>query len=70
MQLTTDQKRGIERGEAVPVTVGQTECVVIRKDVFDQVKTSLYEDSELTDDELSAIAARTLDDLDSAGPIP
>lgn len=61
--------RGIERGDAVSITIEHTECVVIRKDVFDQVRATGYDDSDLSDDEMHAIAARTLDDLDAAGPI-
>jgi hypothetical protein len=31
MNLSTKQVQAIENGEAVPITIGQTECVVIRK---------------------------------------
>jgi hypothetical protein len=61
--------RAVESGEVVPVVVGHTECVLIRREVYEQGQGLVYDDSELSDDELRAIAARTLDDLDSAGPI-
>jgi hypothetical protein len=68
MNLSPQQLQAIEHGEAVPITVGRTECVVIRREVYEQVR-KLYDDSELSHNELRAIAARTLDDLESAGPI-
>jgi hypothetical protein len=70
MTLTKEQERAVESGEAVPVQVGKAECVVIRKDVFERVTAPVYDDGDLTDDELHAIAARTLDDLNTAGQIP
>ncbi len=32
----TDQQQAIEHGDAVPVVVNQTECIVIRKDVYEK----------------------------------
>lgn len=69
MVLTEQQEEAVRHGEAVSIRIGEAECVVVRKDVYDRVKVTAYDDSEITVDELHAIAARTLDDLDSAGPI-
>jgi hypothetical protein len=69
MNLTVEQQQAIDQGEPVPLTVDGRECVLIRKDVYEHVKT-LYDDSEWTDEELSLNAATTFEDADSAGPIP
>jgi hypothetical protein len=34
MELSTAQMRAIENGEAVPITVGHTKCVLIREDLY------------------------------------
>lgn len=36
MNLSTEQQLAVERGQAVPVVVGQIECIVIRRDVYEQ----------------------------------
>lgn len=41
MQITHEQTKAVERGEAVPVTVGETECVVLRRDVYEYVREAL-----------------------------
>jgi hypothetical protein len=69
MNLTGEQEEAVQNGKVVPVHIGNAECVVVRKDIYERVKAVLYDDGEMTDDELHAIAAHTLDDLDSAGPI-
>ena len=41
MELSADQVRAVERGEAVLVTVEQTPCVLIRADLYDRVRAIL-----------------------------
>jgi hypothetical protein len=41
MDLTDDQKEAVVRGEAVPVLIGSTDCIVIRADVFQRFKAAL-----------------------------
>jgi hypothetical protein len=41
MELSTAQMRAIENGEAVPVTVGHTKCMLIRADLYERVKAVL-----------------------------
>ena len=41
MDLSADQVRAVERGEAVPITVEQTPCVLIRADLDDRVRAIL-----------------------------
>jgi hypothetical protein len=41
MKLSAAQMRAIENGEAVPITVGHTKCVLIREDLYERVKAVL-----------------------------
>lgn len=47
MRLNNAQREALEQGEAVAVTVGQTECVILRKDVYERVKAVLFDDGEM-----------------------
>lgn len=74
MELTADQLKAVGDGLPVPVVIDHTECVIIRRDVFEQAQKedaskTLYDDSDWTDDELRALAGRTVEDADTAGPI-
>jgi hypothetical protein len=71
MELTPDQLKSLQEGNAVPVRLNGTDCIVLRKDIFDQVqRTSSYDDGDWTEEEMRALAARTFEDADRAGPIP
>ena len=41
MELSADQIRAVESGEAVPVTVAHTPCVILRADIYERVKAVL-----------------------------
>jgi hypothetical protein len=41
MELSTDQIRALENGEAVPVTVKQTRCIILRTDIYEWVQELL-----------------------------
>jgi hypothetical protein len=41
MELSTAQIQAIENGEAVPITVGHTKCVLMREDLYERVKAVL-----------------------------
>jgi len=69
MTLTPEQLRAIQSGQPVSVTVDQTDCVVVRKDVFQKIRQVAYDDSDWSDDELEAVAAQTFDALDDAEKI-
>lgn len=63
MILTDEQREAIKQGQAVHLTDPQTqlECVVVRADVFDRVRTLLVDDGPLTKEEkLAAIQAAGL----------
>ena len=38
MNLSTDQFKAVEAGQPVPIILEGTECVVLRKDVYERVK--------------------------------
>jgi hypothetical protein len=69
MTLTAEELTAIESGQPVPVLIDRTECVLIRKDVYEKVNGLVYDDSDWSDAELRAVAARTIFDADTAGPI-
>jgi hypothetical protein len=63
MILTAEQLEALQRGEPVPITIGQTECVIVRKDRFPRVR-SAYDDSEWSDEEMASLAEQMFEDLD------
>ncbi len=67
MSLSPMQLKAIEIGEPVTVIIDHTECIVLRKDVFEKVQKNIAED--WTSDELRAVAGRTVIDADYEGPI-
>lgn len=70
MNLTAEQISALTSGEPVPCVLDHTECVVVRKDVFERMQHVSYNDGELTSEEMIAMAERAFDDADTAGPIP
>jgi len=69
LDLTAEQRTALQTGEPVPLVVNQTECIVVRKDVFERMQHVAYDDSELTGGEMIAMAERAFDDADTARPI-
>ena len=59
MNLTEQQKMAVRSGEAVRVQADDLECVVVRADVYDRVRKSLYSDTDWTDDELRRSLAKS-----------
>jgi hypothetical protein len=60
MDLTSEQVRAIDHGDAVPVTVDGRSCVVLRQDVYDRVKrVTDFDDSDMSPEEtyLAVLAA-------------
>ena len=41
MELSAEQIRAVESGEAVPIMVQHTQCVLMRADIYAQVKALL-----------------------------
>ncbi len=65
MELTAEQERAIQNGQAVEATVGSVECVVLRKDVFERGEQMDY--SPWTDEEMDCVAAEAADLLAGDG---
>ena len=65
MELTTEQKRAIQNGQAVAVTVGSAACVVLRKDVYERGEAVDY--SPWTNEEMDLLAGETADLLAGDG---
>lgn len=40
MELSHEQQVALEHGEAVPVIIGHTPCIVVRQDIFEQSRDS------------------------------
>lgn len=57
MTFTKEQREAVETKGTVPITIDGIECVVVRADVFDKVRTVMSD--ELTQDDLRAILARS-----------
>jgi hypothetical protein len=65
MNVSEEQMAAIEQGEAVSITVGKTDCVVLRKDVYQKIQQIAYDDSDWSDKEMEALAADMFDGLDN-----
>jgi hypothetical protein len=66
MTLTEEQLEALSQGKAVSLFVAQTECILIRKDLYHPPQAAPpYDDSDWTDDERSALAAEMFEQLDN-----
>ncbi len=57
MTFTTEQKDAITAHGTVPMTIDGIECVIVRTDVYEKVRTVLADD--LTHEELRGMLARS-----------
>ena len=64
IELTDEQQRQLESGEAVDVTDSRTAqpYVILRKDIYERFRHLLYDDSDATEDELRLRLARSAKD--------
>jgi hypothetical protein len=67
MELTAEQERAIQDGQAVAVTVGSAECVVLRKDVYECGEREQMDYSPWTKEEIDWVASETADLLAGDG---
>jgi hypothetical protein len=67
--LSPDQLQSLQRGDAIHVQEAGIECVLVRADIFERIKAAINGD-DWTSEEMRALAVRSLDDADTAGPIP
>ncbi len=57
MQLTNDQLEAVRAGVSLRFNEGNTEMVVLRADLFERLRSLLYDDSPWTDEEMDLLAA-------------
>jgi hypothetical protein len=67
MDLTNDQKSAVVRGEAVPVVVDATQCVVVRADVFNRVRAVI--DDGLTSEQVGRLIEQNMQEYDEGDPL-
>ena len=66
MNLTSEQVAAIKNGEAIPIDVDHTQCVLIRRDMYDKVKRAVeYDTSPWTEEEMEGLAEAMFNGLDS-----
>ena len=61
MELRANEKHALDSGIAVPIVVESTDCVILRRDVFDRVRAFLYDDKEWSHDDLRQQLARSFE---------
>ena len=60
MNLSASEMLAVKSGSPVPVLLDDTECVVVRKDVYERVQQILaYDGGEWTHEELQAMLSRS-----------
>ncbi len=65
MNLTAEQQQAVRAGHAVPVNVGNVECMVMRKDVYERGEEFDY--TPWTDEEIELLASEAADLLAGDG---
>ena len=68
MILSPDQLKALDQGQAVPVSIDQRECVVVRRDVYDRTKDSSYDDAEMDPSEAYPFVDDVMADDDARDP--
>ena len=68
MQLTIDQKHALERGEPVAVSFDDTECVILRRDVYEQSRATAEEDEWLSSETLYGLVESVMAEDDAHDP--
>ncbi len=65
MNLTNEQLAAIKKGDAVSIDIDHTECVLIRRDMYEKVKKAVeYDDSTWTGEEMEGLAEGMFNSLD------
>jgi hypothetical protein len=65
MRLTAEQERAIHSGKPIQVNVAGTQCVLVRKDVYE--RSEAVDFSPWTPEEMDLLAAETADLLAGDG---
>ena len=65
MHLNPDQKLALDHGQPVPLVIDDTDCIVIKREVYEQTQASL----DWTPEQMDLLAAEAAERLDRAEPI-
>jgi hypothetical protein len=63
MPLTKEQLQAVRNGESVRLNEDGTDMVLLRADVFERLRDSVYNTSPWSDDEMDLLAAEDADAL-------
>jgi hypothetical protein len=66
--ITAEQIESAKAGQKVELRIGGVDLVLLRRDLL-ELSTADYDDGEWTEEERRAVAARTFEQADNAGPI-
>ncbi|HET6880894.1 MAG TPA: hypothetical protein VFI31_12105 [Pirellulales bacterium] len=66
MTFTNEQREAVERAGSVALNIDGIDCVVLRADVYDQVRAVLSDD--LSHDDLRTMLARSAENSDWLDP--
>ncbi|HEX3870616.1 MAG TPA: hypothetical protein VHV77_09280 [Pirellulales bacterium] len=67
LHLTEPQKQAVIRGDAIPVTIESTDCVVVRADVFQRVRALV--DEGLHAEQIGQLIDENMRDEDTDDPL-
>jgi hypothetical protein len=68
MDLSNHQQTSLENGEAVPVIHAGIPCILVRADVFDDLKAKSYDDSDFTPRDAYPMIDRVMAEQDANDP--
>jgi hypothetical protein len=68
MELSNHQQASLANGEAVPVVQAGIPCIIVRADVFEDLKSRTYDDSEFAPRDAYSTIDRVMADQDANDP--
>ncbi|MCA9161117.1 MAG: hypothetical protein IT422_08785 [Pirellulaceae bacterium] len=70
IQLTEDQRKLVQEGNAIPVRDNGDDFVLIRRDLFEQLQRAEYDRSSWSADDLDLVREESVGLLDQFGKLP
>lgn len=67
IELSEEQRKAIDEGQAVRVQENDREYVLLRPDVYDRLAEEVYDDSPWTAEEMDRLREESVDLLDRYG---
>ncbi len=68
MNLSADQLKALDRGQAVPLNIDERKCVVVRRDVYERAKDLSCDDTEMDPSEAYPLVDEVMADADANDP--